>query len=123
MLKKHVYLSLIEEEGKWCYFLIKYLDTFMFDYTLHRRRKRFWCYCVQTFSTEKILKLHFKDCFEINGRQRFQMPKKDEYVKLKNFERKIKSPFMINADFETILVPENDGGQNPELGFNTSTKS
>ena len=30
---------------------------------------------------------------------------------------------MINADFETILVPENDGGKNPELGFNTSTKS
>ena len=42
------------------------------------------------------------------------MPKKDEYVKLKNFEREIKSPFMINADFETILVPENDGEQNPE---------
>ena len=95
----------------------------MYDHTLHRRRKRFWRYCLQTFSTKKILKRHFKDSFEINGRQRCQMSKKGEYVKLKNFERKIKSLFMISADFETILVPENDEEQNPELGFNTSTKS
>ena len=41
------------------------------------------------------------------------MPKKSEYVKFKNFERKIKSPFMIHADFEIILTPENNGKQNP----------
>ena len=34
------------------------------------------------------------------------MPKKGEYVKSKSFDRKIKSPFMIYADFESILVPE-----------------
>ena len=36
------------------------------------------------------------------------MPKKGKYVKFKNFERKIKSPFMIYADFQLILVPENN---------------
>ena len=41
------------------------------------------------------------------------MPKKGEYVRLKNFERKIKSRFMIYADFESILVPENNRKQNP----------
>ena len=41
MIKKHVCLSLIGEEGKWCYFLIKYLNTFMYDHTLHRKRKFF----------------------------------------------------------------------------------
>ena len=40
------------------------------------------------------------------------MPKKGEYVKFINFERKIKSPFMIYADFEGILVPEDNGKQN-----------
>ena len=30
-----------------------------------------------------------------------------------NFERLIKSPFIIYADFESILVPENNGKQNP----------
>ena len=42
---------------------------------------------------------HIKDCFKINGKQMIKLPKKDEYVKFKNFERKIKSPFMIYADF------------------------
>ena len=28
-----------------------------------------------------------------------KMPKKDECVRFKNYERKIKSPFMIYADF------------------------
>ena len=40
------------------------------------------------------------------------MPKRGEYGKFKNFERKIKSPFFIYADFESILVPEDNGKQN-----------
>ena len=41
-----------------------------------------------------------------------KMPKKSEYVKFKNFEWKIKSPFMIYVNFESILVPEGNGDQN-----------
>ena len=33
-------------------------------------------------------------------KQMTQMPKDGEYFKLKNYERKIKSPFMIYADFK-----------------------
>ena len=40
------------------------------------------------------------------------MPKKGEYVRFKNYERKIKSLFMIYADFESILVPENNKRRN-----------
>ena len=40
------------------------------------------------------------------------MPKKAEYVKFKNFERKIKSPFIIYADFEKILAPEDNEKKN-----------
>ena len=45
------------------------------------------------------------------------MPKKDEYVKFKNFERKIKSSFMIYTDFESIPVPENNGKQSPDESY------
>ena len=37
------------------------------------------------------------------------MPKKGEFVKFKNYERKIKSLFIISADFETIVMPGNNG--------------
>ena len=50
---------------------------------------------IQAFSTEEILKHHTKDCFKINGSQRNIMPKKGDYVKFKNYERKIKSPFNL----------------------------
>ena len=45
------------------------------------------------------------------------MHKKGEYVTFKNFERKIKSPFMIYADFNSILVPEDNGKQNPNESY------
>ena len=45
------------------------------------------------------------------------MPKKGECFKFKNYERKIKSPFITYADFESISVPENNGKQNPEESY------
>ena len=45
------------------------------------------------------------------------MPKKDEYITFKNYEMKIKSRFIIYADFESILVPENNGKQKPEESY------
>ena len=42
------------------------------------------------------------------------MPKEGGYVRVKNYERKIKSPFMIYADFVNILVSEDHGKQNPD---------
>ena len=43
-----------------------------------------------------------------------EMPKKGEYVRFTNYERKIKPPFMIYTDFESILEPKNNGKQNPD---------
>ena len=86
----------------------------MYDYTLDCGRKHFCRYCLQAFSTQEILKRHLKDCFKINGKQRIILPTKGEYVKFKNYERKIKSPFIIYADFESVLVPDVNGKQNLE---------
>ena len=77
--------------------------------------EKIYClYCLQAFSTEEILKNHLKDSFKINGKQRIIMPRTGEYVKFKNYEIKIKSPFKIYAVFESILIPEDNGKQNPE---------
>ena len=35
----------------------------------------------------------------------------------KILEKKIKSPFMIYTDFESILVPEGNGKQNPNESY------
>ena len=90
----------------------------MHDYSLHRGRKHFCCYSLHAFITEETLKRHIKDCFKINGKQTIKMSKKENYIKFKNFERKIKSPFMIYEDFESLLVPEGNGRQNPNESYN-----
>ena len=81
----------------------------MYDPTLHRGRKHFCQYCLHAFITEEILKCHIKGCLKILGKQ----IKIQNFVKLKNFERKIKSLFMIYVDFESIPIPEGNGKQNP----------
>ena len=94
----------------------------MYDPQLHCGRKHFCHNCSHAFITEEILMCHIKDCFKINGKQTIKMPKKGEYVKFKNFERKVKSPVMIYADFESILVPEDNGRQNPNESYTNKYK-
>ena len=43
-----------------------------------------------------------------------KMHKKGEYVRFKNHERKIKSLFMIYANFAMVLMPEDNKKQNPD---------
>ena len=115
--EKHVDLLLIGEGEKKHYVIIKNFNTFFYDHSLHRGRKHFGRHCLHAFITEEIFKCHIKDCFKINGKQRIIMPEKGEYVKVKNFERKVKSPFMVYAHFESILVPEDNGKQNPNKSY------
>ena len=86
---------------------------YMYDHTLHHGRKHVCCYCLQAFQPAKKLKYHIKDCFKNNGKQTVKKPRKGEYTQFKKFERKVKSPFMMYADLESILVPEDNKKQNP----------
>ena len=106
--KKHVVSLLIEEEGKKHYVSIKDFNTFTYDHTFHRGRKHFLSLLFTSF------KCDIKDYFKRNGKQRIQMSKNGQQVKLKNFERKRKSTRIIYADFESILVPVDNGKQSPE---------
>ena len=80
---------------------------------LHYAKKYFLS--LQAFITEEILKCDIKECFKINGKK--MIPNKCEYIKSKNLERKTKSPFTSYANFEIILVPEENGKQNPEVFY------
>ena len=51
------------------------------------------------------------------------MPKKGQYIRFKIYERKIKLPFMIYADFESKLVPEDKGKQNPNESYTKTLKN
>ena len=47
----------------------------MYNRSFHRGRKPFCRCCLQTFSTEEILKRNIKDSFKINNKQMIIIPK------------------------------------------------
>ena len=64
------YVLLIREE--------KYMEENIFVITVCR-----------SLVQSKYYKLMITDCFNVNGTQMIKMPKKGEYVRSKNYERKI----------------------------------
>ena len=58
-----------------------------------------------------------KIALKLMVKKTIKMPKKDDFIKLKTFWRKIKSPFMIYANFKSSLVPEDNGKQNPNESY------
>ena len=67
-----------------------------------------------SFSAAEILIRTVNDWFEIKGKIMIKTPRKVEYVRFRNYERKTKLLFIIYADFESILVPQDNGRQNPD---------
>ena len=100
-------------EGKKHYVLIEDFNTsFIISW-----KKTFLSLLFTCFHCRQILKSHIKDCFKINGKQTIKVPKKGKYFNFRSFQRKIKLPFMIYADFESILVPEANGKQSPNESY------
>ena len=72
-------------------------------------------FVVQLTGTQyRISKCHVNDCSKIKVKQIIKIPGKGEYVKFKNFKKKIRSLFMIYTDFDVNLVSNDKGKQNPD---------
>ena len=96
-------LLLITENENKHYVLIKDFNKFMNNQTKHKERKHFCMYCLQCFSSEKVLTNHKENCIQVNGTQAIKMPSKnDNILKFNNFHKQLQVPFVIYADFEAI---------------------
>ena len=96
-------LLLIKKDEKKYYILIKDFNAFMYNQSKHKERKHFCMYCLQCFSSERILANHVNNCLTINGAQAINMPKQGENIlKFNNFHKQLPVPFVIYADFEAI---------------------
>ena len=73
-------------------------------------------YCLQCFSSERILANYVNNCLTINGAQAINMPKQGENVlKFNNFHKQLSVPFVINADFEAITKKVQGCKQSEEM--------
>ena len=96
-------LLLITKDENNHYVLIKDFNRFMYNITKHDGKKHFCMYCLQCFSSERVLTNHKENCIQINGTQSIKMPDKDNNIlKFKGFNKQLPVPFVIYADFEAI---------------------
>ena len=99
----HMELLLVTENENKHYVLIKDFNKFMYNQTKHKERKHFCMYCLQCFSSERVLNNHKENCIQVNGQQAIKMPDKDNNIlKFNNFHKQQPVPFVIYADFEAI---------------------
>ena len=76
-------LLLITEGEKKHYCLLKNFNKFMHNQTKNNGRKHFCMYCLQGFSSERVLINHKVDCIEINGKQPLKCRHLDRQLHLK----------------------------------------
>ena len=102
--KDDMNLLLITNDKNKHYVLIKDFNKFMHNQTKHDGRKHFCMYCLQCFSSERVLNSHKNNCIQINGTQAVNMPEKgDNILKFNNHHKQQPVPFVIYADFEAIV--------------------
>ena len=88
----------------------------MYNQSKHKERKHFCTYCLQCFSSERILANHVNNCLTINGAQAVNMPKQGENIlKFNNFHKQLPVPFVIYADFEAITKKVQGCEQSEEM--------
>ena len=117
-------LLLITKDEKKHYFLIKEFNAFMYNQSKYKERKHFCMYCLQCFSSERILANHVNNCLTINGAQAVNMPKQGENIlKFNNFHKQLPVPFVIYAEFEAITKKVQSCEQSEEMKKNKDTRS
>ena len=99
--KRVLDLLLISDKNKSHYVYIKEFSRFMCNKTKNKNKKNFCKYCLQCFSSEKILIESKENCLIINGKQSAKL--KSGSIEFKNHFKQLAVPFKICADFESLL--------------------
>ena len=112
---KHVDLLYTNDEKTNHYVLIKNFNKLNFKITKHNKKQHFCRYCIQHFSSDKILQEHVPNCITISETQGVELPKEGSKVSFKNLKNMVSVPFVIYADLEALLKEikyENDAKNN-----------
>ena len=94
-------LLLISDKNKLHYVYNKDFNRFIFNKTKNKNKKYFCKWCLQCFSSEKILTEHEENWSIINGKQSVNL--KSDSISFKNYFKQLPVPFKIYGDFEFIL--------------------
>ena len=76
-------LFMIKDENKSNYVYIKDFNRFMYNKTKNNTKNDFCKYCLQCFSSERVLIKYKKTCIKTNGKQTVKL--RSSSIKFKNY--------------------------------------
>ena len=112
-MNREINLLLISEDGINHYTAIKSLSRLLkSSNTKHKCKQHFCTNCLQGFTKESSRDQHQVYC-EDKESVRVEMPKQGSVVEFKDGQNQFKVPFIMYADFESILEPMDQGSPRP----------
>ena len=112
-------LLLISDEDKTHYCLIEDFSKLVSRQSNKHGHKVHVCKrCINVFTTENALKEHEKHCTNEDC-VHLKMPAPGSTISFKHFEKGQRVPFMVYADFESLLKPISRCEPNPEISSTT----
>ena len=101
----HVNLLLISDGEKKHYCLINSMSRLLSSQISKNKNKKFFCLrCLNHFCTQELMYKHEEYCRD-NEAVRVKMPKEGSFLSFAHHSRKMRHPFVIYADFESIIKP------------------
>ena len=103
--KPRIHLLLLCDGEKQHYCLIKDLSRLVSSDISKKEHKKFICErCLNYFGTQKLLDTHSELCQDHEA-VREKLPEDGTFLSFKNHHKKMDMPFVIYADFESIIKP------------------
>ena len=108
-------LLLIADESKSHYVYAKDFKRFMCNKTKCKTKEHFCKYCLQCFSSERVLIEHKGNCLIINGKQTVKV--KSGSIGFKNHFRQLAVPFKTYFGFESLLKGVKSSDRNNNTSY------
>ena len=113
MMGRKINLLMVSEDEINHYTAIKSLRRLLkSSNTKHKCKQHFCMNCLQGFTQESSRDQHQVYC-EDNEYARVEMPKQGSTIEFKDGQNQFKVPFIMYADFESILEPMDHGSSDP----------
>ena len=121
--QRKVNLMIFEEEQKKHYVAIKSLERLLSMSNSKHKEKQYFCgNCLNGFRTEKSKDEHYEYCSS-NESVKTEMPEKNPIVRYSNGQHQFKVPFIMYANFESILEPIQGVKNNPNVSSTMGVNS
>ena len=102
---------------------MKRLTALLYDQTRHNESKHFCERCLHGYSRKELLERHKPECKGLlKTPTRTEMMQEGENTEFKNFHKKMKTPYVIYADFESILEKIEGCELSPNKSFTVKTE-